>query len=171
MPNLESKPVTTSIRVDHEHTIEMRADMASKTAEVENLTTGEMYTSGGGGGGDSDFEEINATIRAGVVSNEMEFISLSDGILRVGGCDWETAKYVIDFETVNGIATILVIGKNGKAYISSSIGEDYSFVPAEALNQISGLPADFIVSGATFGEYDIEITDGANLVILTIGNV
>ena len=70
MPNLESRPVATSIRVDHEHTLEMRADMATKTAEVENVTTGEMYT---GGGGDSDFStaEVTAELAEGVVVVEM----------------------------------------------------------------------------------------------------
>lgn len=58
MPNSESRPVATSIRVDQEHTLEMRADMATKTAEVENVTTGEMYT---GGGGDSDFSTAEIT--------------------------------------------------------------------------------------------------------------
>ena len=70
MPNSESRPVATSIRVDQEHTLEMRADMATKTAEVENVTTGEMYT---GGGGDSDFStaEVTAELAEGVVVVEM----------------------------------------------------------------------------------------------------
>ena len=59
MPNSESRPVATSIRVDQDHTLEMRADMATKTAEVENVTTGEMYT---GGGGDSDCVVTTASI-------------------------------------------------------------------------------------------------------------
>ena len=59
MPNLESKPLTTSIKFDPGHNLEMRADLAAKTAEVENLVTGEMYT---GGGGDSDFGAAEVTI-------------------------------------------------------------------------------------------------------------
>lgn len=39
----------------------MRADMANKIAEVENVTTGEMYTSGGG---DSDFSTAEVTLIA-----------------------------------------------------------------------------------------------------------
>lgn len=61
MPNLESKPLTTSIKFDPGHNLEMRADLAAKTAEVENLVTGEMYT---GGGGDSDFSTAVVTAKA-----------------------------------------------------------------------------------------------------------
>lgn len=71
MPNLESRPLTTSIKFDPGHNLEMRADLAAKTAEVENLVTGEMYS--GGGGGDSDFStaEVTAELAEGVVVVEM----------------------------------------------------------------------------------------------------
>ena len=78
MSNVESKPVATSIRVDHEHTLEMRADMATKTAEVENVTTGEMYT---GGGGDSDFSTAEVTLTNSNlvdVSAEIPYINPGD---------------------------------------------------------------------------------------------
>ena len=77
MPNVESKPVATSIRVDHEHTLEMRADMATKTAEVENVTTGEMYS---GGGGDSDFSTAEVTFK----SNAAEYDILAIPYLENG---------------------------------------------------------------------------------------
>lgn len=125
-------------------------------------------TCGGGGGGGGNFEEIHVTIRSGVVTEQMEFVELKNDSFRIGGCDWETAKYEIDFETVNGMATISVIGKNGKAYIAKTIDTDNVFVTSEILNQVSGVPVDFIVSGATFGDSDIEITDGANLVIFSL---
>lgn len=73
MPLVESKPVATSIRVDHEHTLEMRADMASKTAEVENVTTGEMYT---GGGGDNDLSTAQVTFTGSTQSANMIAASL-----------------------------------------------------------------------------------------------
>lgn len=44
MPNMENRPFISSVKVDNGHNLEMRADLAQKTAKVVNLVTGETYT-------------------------------------------------------------------------------------------------------------------------------
>lgn len=162
MPNLESRPIATSIRVDHEHTLEMRADMASKTAEVENVTTGEMYTGGGGG----EYETIEVTIFFVEVNDDLIYQKMVPTSTIIMGAVTPEAIPILFAETdASGKVTAPLLAREGVAYINATDTE--LLAPG---NEITNLPEGILSTleaSEVMGLYTI--TNGGTIIAYKFG--
>lgn len=111
-------PFISSIKIDNEHNLELRADLEAKTAEVINLVTGETWT-----GGESDFSTAEVTFKA------------SEASYRIGGITViasETGSIINTYEVQPGTDLKLVVPLyKGNADIDAGIfyGLNESFTP------------------------------------------
>lgn len=108
------RPFKSSVKIDNEHNLEMQADLDNKIAEVVNLVTGEMYTSGES----SDLSLAEVTFKRGNVAG----IIVIDVALAYTFDSNDCTTGGIGLSASENEVTVDVILYKGKAYANANEG-------------------------------------------------